>query len=227
VSGLWLAIVAGGAWYLAHLLGGLVEDGDALVTEAGSSASQIVEGSTEGMQTEAALFAASSAERFAHDVLGEASTAVERFQLLVLASLLAGAFALAVAMRRLPLARWPEVAWIAAAALTLLPAVMLQLWLIVAIPVAGCFGLAAGLHLTRRHDLTLARGTAAARRQVGPHAQAIAEHGTRVTQAGREQLPQVRDHAESLGRKGHALAQRSAPIARASLRRFRRGSDDG
>jgi hypothetical protein len=222
MSGLALAVVAGVTWYLAHLLRGLVDGGHTLVSEAGTSASQVVERSTEGMQADAALLAASSAERFAHDILGDASTAVQRFQFLVFASLLAGAFALAVAVRRLPHARWPELAWAVAAALALLPAVMLQLWLVVAIPVAACFGLAAGLHLTRRHDLTLARGTAAARSHVAPHA----ERGARITQAGREQLPVVRDHADALGRKGHALVQRSVPIARASLRRFRRGSDD-
>ena len=35
----------------------------------------------------------------------------------------------------------------------------------------------------------------------------------------------LREHAESLGRAGQTLARRSAPLARASLNRFRRGGD--
>ena len=157
-SGLALAVLAAASWYLAQLVRGLVDDGHALVTGASTSASVMVEQSTEGMQTEAGLLAASSAERFAHDLIGDAGTAVQRFQVLLLVSLFAGALAIAVALRRLPLQRWPEFAWAAAAVLALLPAVMLQLWLVIAIPTAACFALAAGLHLTRRHDLTLARG---------------------------------------------------------------------
>jgi hypothetical protein len=165
-GGLALALFAGAAWYLARLLQGLVDNGHALVTTVGTGATDVVERSTEGMQTDAALLAASSAERFAHDMLGDAGTAMQRFQFLLLVSLLAGALAIAVSVRRLPHQRWPEFAWAAAALLALLPAAMLQLWLIVAIPSAICFGLAAGLHLSRRHDLTLARGTAAAGRHV-------------------------------------------------------------
>lgn len=228
-SGLALAVLAAASWYLAQLVRELVDDGHALVTGVSTSASVMVEQSTEGMQTEAGLLAASSAERFAHDLIGDAGTAVQRFQILLLVSLFAGALAIAVALRRLPLQRWPEFAWGAAAVLALLPAVMLQLWLVIAIPTAACFALAAGLHLTRRHDLTLARGRAAASSQVAPQARAVTQRGTNAAaslkQAGREQLPAAREHAESLGRSGQALAKRTAPLAKASLGRFRRGGD--
>ena len=120
-GGFALAVFAGVAWYLAQLLRGLVDDGHALVTGAGTSASLVVEQSTEGMQTQAALLATSSAERFAHDMIGDAGTAVQRFQILLLVSLFAGALAIAIAVRRLPLQRWPEFAWAAAAVLALLP----------------------------------------------------------------------------------------------------------
>ena len=174
-SGLALAVLAAASWYLAQLVRELVDDGHALVTGVSTSASVMVEQSTEGMQTEAGRLAASSAERFAHDLIGDAGTAVQRFQILLLVSLFAGALAIAVALRRLPLQRWPEFAWGAAAVLALLPAVMLQLWLVIAIPTAACFALAAGLHLTRRHDLTLARGRAAASSQVAPQARAVTQ----------------------------------------------------
>jgi hypothetical protein len=209
-SGLLLALFAGVSWWLAQLLRGLEDDGHALVSGVSASASQMAERSTEGMETEAMLFAASSVERLAHDVLGDAGSTVQRFQLLMLLCLGAAAFAFAVAVRRLPLARWPEWAWAAAAVLALLPATMLQLWLIVAIPAAAGFALAATLHLTRRHDLTLA----AARRNAAPQVQAVRDRGA-------AELPAMRDRAEALGRTGQALAQRS--VARA---RFRRGGDD-
>jgi len=152
-SGLALAVFAAASWYLAQLVRGLVDDGHALVTGVSTSASVMVEQSTEGMQTEAGLLAASSAERFAHDLIGDAGSAVQRFQLLLLVSLFAGALAIAVAVRRIPHERWPEFAWAVAAVLALLPAASAK---------------HAALHLTRRHDLTLARGAQAARRQVAP-----------------------------------------------------------
>jgi hypothetical protein len=211
-SGLLLAVFAGASWWLAQLLRGLEDNGHALVSGVSASASRLAEESTEGTETEAMLFAASGAERLAHDVLGDAGSTVQRFQLLMLLSLVAAAFAIAVAVRRLPLARWPEWAWAAAAALALLPAMMLQLWLIVAIPAAAGFALAATLHLTRRHDLTLA----AARRHAAPQVQAVRERGA-------AELPAMRERAETLGRTGQALARKSVPLARG---RFRRGGDE-
>jgi hypothetical protein len=169
-------------WYLTNLLLNLVASGSGYVDDLRVTTGSAIDSTiSDGHGRDAATIAASWLDRFAHSTLGDVTFATERFQLLVLVSLIVGAVAWMSTVRRCPLQMWPEIVWLGSAALALLPALALHVWLFVAVPSAVLLALAAVLHLTRRHDLTLARGTDATKRQaavVAPQAEAAIRRGT-------------------------------------------------
>jgi succinate dehydrogenase hydrophobic anchor subunit len=146
MTGLMLMALAATAWLLAHIVAGLIATGE-----------HYVEGRIPDGETQAARMALGSLESAATSVFGTAAFATQRFEGLVLIALAGGLLCTLTALRRKPHDRWPELAWVASAALALVPGTVMHAWWLVSVPLAAGAVLAAVVHFKRRHGLRLRR----------------------------------------------------------------------